>query len=122
MAQQSSDHLNHYNHKIQFLQLCGNQLLESIKSLEIGMNRRKQQNEQVHPDDLNRMYLMTRNFLQMLAEIKTCQYFKTTHKLFNFNDEFYICTCNVFFQDLVRRFNTILKADVNNEIDFSINS
>ena len=48
MAQQSSD--NHYNEKIQFLQSSGRQLLESIKSLEIGMNRRKQQNEQVHPD------------------------------------------------------------------------
>ena len=121
MAQQSSDHLNHYNHKIQFLQLCGNQLLESIKSLEIGMNRRKQQNEQVHPDDLNRMYLMTRNFLQMLAEIKTCQYLKMTHKLVNFNDEFYITICDTFFKGFVRRFNTILKAH-DNEIDFSINS
>ena len=65
---------------------------------------------------------MTRNFLQMLAEIRTCQYHKTTHKLVNFNDEFYISTCNIFFQHFVRRFNTILKADVNNEIDFTINS
>lgn len=121
MTQQSLDYLNHYNRKIQFLHLCGNKLLQSILTLEIGMNRRKQQNEQVD-DDLNRMYMMVRNFLQMLAEIKTCEYLKTTHKLFNFNDEFYICTCNVFFQDLVRQFNTILKANVNNEIDFSINS
>ena len=121
MAQQSSDYLNHYNQKIQFLQLCGNELLNSIKSLEIGMNRRKHQNEQVHPDDLNRMYLMTRNFLQLLSEIKTCEYLKTTHKLFNFNDEFYITTCDVFFKNFVRRFNAILKAN-DNEIDFSINS
>lgn len=118
MAQQSSDYLNHYNQKIQFLQSCGSQVLQSILMLEIGMNRRKQQNEQVHPDDLNRMYLMTRNFLQMLSEIKTCQYLKTTHKLVNFNDEFYITTCDVFFKDLVRRFNTLVKT----EIDFSINS
>ena len=122
MAQQSSDYLNHYNQKIQFLQSCGSQVLQSILMLEIGMNRRKHQNEQVHPDDLNRMYLMTRNFLQMLSEIKTCQYLKTTHKLVNFNDEFYITTCDVFFKDFVRRFNTLVKADVNNEIDFSINS
>ena len=101
MAQQSF--IDHYNQKIQFLNLCGNELLQSILMLEIGMNRRKQQNEQVHPDDLNRMYLMTKNFLQMLSEIKTCQYLKTTDKLVNFNDEFY-------------------KADVNNKIDFSINS
>ena len=43
MAQQSSDYLNHYNEKIQFLKLCGDQLLQAILALEIGMNRRKQQ-------------------------------------------------------------------------------
>ena len=120
MAQQSLDHLNYYNRKIEFLQLYGNQLLESIKSLEIEMNRRKQQNEQVDANDLNRMYLMTRNFLQLLSEIRTCEYLKTTHHLVNFNDEFYIEICNVFFKYNVRRFNTILKAH-DNEIDFSIN-
>ena len=119
MAQQP-DYLNHYNKRIQFLQLCGNELLKSVLMLEIGMNRRKHQNEEVHPDDLNRMYLMSRNFLQTLSEIKTCQYLKTTHKLVNFNDEFYITTCNVFFRDYVRKFNAILKA--NSEIDFSINN
>ena len=118
MAQQSSDYLNHYNEKIQFLKLCGDQLLQAILALEIGMNRRKQQNEEVHPNDLNRLYLMARNFLQMLAEIKTCEYLKTTHKLVNFNDEFYICTCNVFFQDLIRQFKRLMLI---NEIDFSIN-
>ena len=135
MAQESLD--NHYNQRIQYLQVCGRQLLESIKSLEIGMNRRHQQNEQVHPDDLNRMYSMTKNFFQLLAEIKNCQYLKTTHKLVNFNEEFYITTCDVFFKNHIRQFNAEFKTNVfykelvqrfnaefntNNEIDFSINS
>ena len=38
---------------------------------------------------------------------------------FNVNE---ILKIEMEIENLVRRFNTILKADVNNEIDFSINS
>ena len=58
MAQQSLYYLNNYNQKIQCLQTYGDQLLESIKMLEIGMNRRKQQNEQPHQDEVNCMHAM----------------------------------------------------------------
>ena len=69
------NYLNNYDQRIHFLRSQGDQLLESIKALEIGMNRRKQQNEEVHPDDLNCLYLMARNFLQLLAEIKNLSIF-----------------------------------------------
>ena len=125
MAQQSLYYLNNYNQRIQTLRTCGDQLLERIKMLEIGMNRRKQQNERPHQDELDCMYSMARDLFRMLAEIKTCEYFKATHQLINFNEDFYKKTCHIFFRDLVRQFNIRLKArrfNVNCQIDFSINS
>ena len=103
MTQQLLYCLNNYNHKIQFLRTEGNQLLESIKMLEIGMNRRKQQLQQPHPDELYCLYLMTRDLLRMLAEIKTCEYFKMTQQLINFNEDLYKKTCHAFFRDLVHK-------------------
>lgn len=125
MAQQSLYYLNNYNQKIQFLRSQGDQLLESIKMLEIGMNRRKQQNEPVHLYELDQMYSMVKNLFLMLAEIKTCEYFKMTHQFINFNEDFYKKTCDAFFKDLVRKFNARLNAkrlNANGQIDFSIHS
>ena len=125
MAQQSLYYLNNYNQRIQTLRTCGDQLLERIKMLEIGMNRRKQQNERPHQDELNCMYSMATDLLRMLAEIKTCEYFRATCQLINFNEDFYKKTCKIFFRDLVRQFNIRLKTqrlNVNCQIDFSINS
>ena len=125
MAQQSLYYLNNYNQKIQCLQTYGDQLLESIKMLEIGMNRRKQQNEQPHQDEVNCMHAMATDLFRMLAEIKTCEYFKATYQLINFNEDYYKKTCIIYFRDLVRQFNLRLKArrlNVNGQIDFSINS
>ena len=41
------NYLNNYDQRIHFLRSQGDQLFESIKALEIRMNRRKQQNEEV---------------------------------------------------------------------------
>ena len=125
MAQQSLYYLNNYNQRIQFLRTCGDQLLERIKMLEIRMNRRKQQNQQPHQNEVDWMYSMSKNLLGMLAEIKTCEYFRETHQLINFNEDFYKKTCHIFFTDLVRQFNNKLKArrlNANCQIDFRINS
>ena len=123
MASQMLHYLHNYDRRIQVLRLQGDQLLESIKSLEIGMNRRRQQYQQVHPTEIDWMYSMARNLFEMLAEIKTCEYFKMTHKLVNFDDDFYKKTCHAFFRDLVRQFNARLNAkrlNKNGQIDFSV--
>ena len=39
---------NSYIQRIQFLRTSGDELLQRIQMLEIGMNRRKQQNQQPH--------------------------------------------------------------------------
>ena len=123
MASQMLHYLHNYDQRIHFLRSQGDQLLESIKALEIGMNRRRQQYQQVHPTEIDWMYSMARNLFEMLAEIKTCKYFKMTHKLVNFDDDFYKKTCHAFFRDLVRQFNARLNAkrlNKNGQIDFSV--
>ena len=125
MAQQMLCYLDNYDQRIQFLRSQGDQLLESIKSLEIGMNRRKQQHQQVHMTEIDWLYSMTKNLFEMLAEIKTCEYFKMTKKLVSLNDDFYKKTCLAFFSDLIRKFNAKLNArrlNAENKIDFSIHS
>ena len=123
MANQMLIFLENYDRRIQFLRSQGDQLLESIKSLEIGMNRRKQQHQQPHMAEIDWMYCMVKTFFGMLAEIKTCEYFKMIKKLVSLNDHFYQKTCNAFFNDLVRKFNARLNArrlNANAIIDFSI--
>ena len=123
MANQMLVVLKQYDNRIQFLRSQGDQLLCSIRSLEIGMNRRKQQLEQPHQAEIDWMYFKVKSLLGMLAEIKTCEYFKTTKKLVSMYDRFYQETRNVFFNDLIRKFNMTLKArrlNTNSQIDFSI--
>ena len=117
------NYLNNYNQRIQFLRSQGDQLLESIKMLEIGMNRRKQRYEPVHLYEIDWMYTMAKNLFLMLAEIKTCEYFKMTNQLIDLNEDFYKKTCRIFFRDLVRQFNARLNArrlNARGQIDFSI--
>ena len=118
MANQMLLFLDNYDQRIQFLRSEGDQLLESIKALEIGMNRRKQQHQQVHMTEIDWMYCLVKKLLGMLAEIKTCEYFKMIKKLVSLNDDFY-----TFFSDLVRKFNARLNArrlNAESKIDFSI--
>ena len=81
MANQMLVFLKQYDYRIQFLRSQGDQLLCSIRSLEIGMNRRKQLREHPHKTDVDWMYCMVKSLLGMLAEIKTCEYFKMIKKL-----------------------------------------
>ena len=123
MANQMLRYFDKYDQRIQFLRSQGDQLLESIKSLEIGMNRRRQQYQQPHLTEIDWMYSMARNLFEMLAEIKTCEYFKMTHKIINFNEDFYKKTCRAFFRDLVRQFNAKLnrkRLNASGRIDFSV--
>ena len=78
--------LNCYSQRIQFLRTCVDQLLQRIQSLEIGMNRRKQQNQQPHKDEITMLKLWTKKLLYFLAEINNCQYFQKYQFNFNFND------------------------------------
>ena len=87
-------YINFYNQRIQFLRSDGDQLLQSIKMLEYQNNW---------------MYSMTKDLLKMLAEIKTCEYFKMTKQLVCLNDDLYKVTFRALFRDLARQFNSKLK-------------
>ena len=123
MANQMLVFLDNYDRKKQFLRSEGDQLLESIRSLEIGMNRRKQQHQPFHSSEIDLMYYLVKKLIGMLAEIKTCEYFKMTKILVSFNGDFYKKTCYAFFNDIVKKFNAKLFArrlNANNEIHFLI--
>ena len=123
MAQQMVNYFNRYNQRIQFLRAQGDQVMQQILSMEIGMNRRKQQKQQPHNDDIVNMQSMVVNVLKMLAEIKTCEYFKTTHQLHNPDDYYYKQMCYRYFKYLLLHFNVKLKAkhtDQNQYVDFLI--
>lgn len=120
---------NSYIQRIQFLQTSGDELLQRIQMLEIGMNRRKQQNQQPHQDELTSLHTMVRKLLQMLAEINVCQYFHMTNEQFNSNEYYYKQMCIRYFQNLMLKFNFRLKAKhierikrnlIDDEIDFTI--
>ena len=120
----NSYNYNDYHERIRFLRTSGDQLLQRIQMLEIGMNRRKQQNQQPHQDEVTSLHTMVTKLLQMLAEINVCQYFQ----LFNFNEYYYKQMCIRYFQDLMLKFNFRLKAkrlnrikrNLIDEIDFTI--
>ena len=126
MENQMLRYIDFYNQRIQFLRSDGDQLLDSIRMLEIQINRQKQLHERIYLYQNNWMYSMTKDLLKMLAEIKTCEYFKMTKQLVCLNDELYKVTSRAFFRDLVRQFNSKLNARKRkrlkrlNQIDFSI--
>ena len=105
MTNQMLVFLQNYDRRIQFLQSQGDQLLQSIKSLEIEMNKRRQQYLQPYQYEINWICSMTLNLLEMLAEIKACKYFKITHKFVFFDDHLYKVTSNAIKRDLVQKFN-----------------
>ena len=89
-----------YNQRIHFLRSDGDQLLSILK---IQIIRHEQiQNEW--------LYSLTKHLLRMLAEIKTCEYFKMEKQLVYLNDDLYKITFGGFFKDLVRQFNLKLNA------------
>ena len=126
MENQMLHYIDFYNQRIQFLRSDGDQLLDSIRMLEIQINRQKQRYERIYLYQNNWMYSMTKDLLKMLAEIKTCEYFKMTKQLVCLNDKLYKVTSRAFFRDLVRQFNSKLNARKRkrlkrlNQIDFSI--
>ena len=126
MENQMLRYIDFYNQRIQFLRSDGDQLLDSIRMLEIQINRQKQRYERIYLYQNNWMYSMTKDLLKMLAEIKTCEYFKMTKQLVCLNDKLYKVTSRAFFRDLVRQFNSKLNARKRkrlkrlNQIDFSI--
>ena len=93
-----------YDEKISFLQSNGERLLQTIQSLEIEINRRKQNNQQPLECELNLLFSLVKNVLEILAEIKTCQYFKLSNQLVFYNEELYKTTCNAILADLINKF------------------
>ena len=131
MAQAIINHYNDYQRRIQFLQSAGDFLLEQIKSLEINMNRRKQQNQQPFIEDINSLDAMVKKLLHMLAEINTCQYFQLTNEPFNFYCPYFTQMCNRYYEDLIQQFIAKLNTrriqrlqqqrNIIDPVDFEIN-
>ena len=116
-----------YDETIQSLRTYSDQLLLQILSIEIGMNRRKQQNQQPHEDEINSLHSMIKKLFQILAEINACQYLQQTNELYNSNDYYYKQMCMRYYQYFLLKFNLKLKAKrlerikrIDNEIDFTI--
>ena len=125
MTQSMVNYYNSYNQRIQFLRTHGDQLMQRIQMLEIGMNRRKQQCQPPHENEVNSLHSMVKKLLQMLAEINTCQYFQLTKELYNNNEYYYKQMCTRYFEDLMLKFTLKLKTrrarhDLNYDIDFMI--
>ena len=112
-----------YDQRIRFLRSQGDQLLQSIKLLEIEMNQRRQRYLQPYLYQINGICMMTENLLEMLAEIKTCEYFKLTHQLVFFHEELFKVTSHAIKNDLINKFNAkLFQKNLNdNNIDFLIN-
>ena len=105
-----------YTERIRYLRSIGDHLLQRIELLETSMNKRKQQNQQPHQNELTSLQAMARKLLQTLAEINVCQYFKMVNEYFNFNDYYYKQMCFRYFRDLMLQFNFKLKAKRLNQI------
>lgn len=130
MAQAIISYHNYYQKRIEFLRLDGDLLLQRIKILEVEMNKRKQQNLQPTRQNVNLLNTMVKDLLQMLAEIKTCQYFQLVNQPFTYY-HYFTKMCNSYFNDLLQQFTTKLHLkrmerlqqhlqDYINPIDFEI--
>ena len=103
---------NNYNYELQIhhLRTQGDVLLQQIKSLEIRMNRRKQQNQEASPQNLNSLHAMVKKLLHMLSTINTYEYFKIMNVPFScINDNYFNQVCNNNFNILIQRFITKLR-------------
>ena len=109
-----------YDQRIQFLRSQGDQLLQSIKLLEIEMNQRRQRYLQPYIYQINGICSMTEMLFEMLAEIKACEYFKLTNQLVFFNDDLFKITSHAIKTDLLNKFNAKLTAKDDDDIDFVI--
>ena len=112
----NSNNYSDYTERIRYLRSIGDHLLQRIELLETSMNKRKQQNQQPHQNELTSLQTMATKLLQTLAEINVCQYFKMVNEYFNLNDYYYKQMCFRYFQDLMLQFNFKLKAKRLNQI------
>ena len=92
------------NQRIQLLRSTGNISLQKINRLETYLNKRKQQNQYPLNEDINLLNQLVKRQLQMLAEIKTCQYYQVSFEAINIFSPRYIEMCNSIFENLMRQF------------------
>ena len=99
-----------YQKEIVYLRCHGNELLEQIKKHETKLNRLKQQKIQPSKDDLDKLDLMVKQLLHMLALIYTYQYFQSQNKtLTSHGYAYFHNTTNSYYLNLVKCFNVKLK-------------
>ena len=109
MTQIMIEQFNQLNQRIQLLRATGDILLRQINRLETHMNKRKQQNQYPFKQDIDLLNQLVIRLLQMLAEIKTCQYFQLNFERINIFSLRYIEIRNRLFENLIRQFITDLK-------------
>ena len=77
MGQLMIDHHNIYQVQINHIRTHGDVLLQRIKTLEIKMNQKKQQNQQASQQDINSLNAMVKKLLRMLAQKILINIFKS---------------------------------------------
>ena len=98
------DQFNQLNQRIQLLRSTGDIVLQQINRLETRMNKRKQQNQYPINRDIDLLNQLVKRLLQMLAEIKTCQYYQVIVERINIFSPRYIEMRNRLFENLIRQF------------------
>ena len=98
------DQFNQLNQRIQLLRSTGDIVLQQINRLETRMNKRKQQNQYPIKRDIDLLNQLDIRLLQMLAEIKTCQYYQVIVERINIFSPRYIEMRNRLFENLMRQF------------------
>ena len=98
------DQFNQLNQRIQLLRSTGDIVLQQINRLETRMNKRKQQNQYPIKRDIDLLNQLVIRLLQMLAEIKTCQYYQVIVERINIFSPRYIEMRNRLFENLIRQF------------------
>ena len=98
------DQFNQLNQRIQLLRSTGDIMLQQINRLETRMNKRKQQNQYPIKRDIDLLNQLVIRLLQMLAEIKTCQYYQVIVERINIFSPRYIEMRNRLFENLIRQF------------------
>ena len=98
------DQFNQLNQRIQLLRSTGDIVLQQINRLETRINKRKQQNQYPIKRDIDLLNQLVIRLLQMLAEIKTCQYYQVIVERINIFSPRYIEMRNRLFENLIRQF------------------
>ena len=114
MSQQQNWIYKSYQKEIVYLRWKGDELLKEINQYESKLNQLKKQKIQPNKENLDKLDLMIKQLLYMLALIYTYQYFQSQNKpLTSFGYVYFNNTINSYYVNTLRCFNVKLKARIN---------